>query len=117
MEAQANTAVAAWTSFAVSVGEQVIGAENVSLALPLTPPDRDGACVQITDGPALRSADTSLGFKGLHDLCAGGLASLTANYFLEKLLVGLRPWPACWHDITNCYAYVIAAGSFADSAH
>lgn len=65
----------------------------------------------------LRSADVNLGFKGLQDLCAGGLASLTANYFLEKLLVGWRPWHAPWNKIMHCYVDVTAAGSFANSAH
>lgn len=30
-----------------------------------------------------------MGFDGVQDLCSGGLATLTANFFLEKLLVSI----------------------------
>jgi len=30
-----------------------------------------------------------VGFDGVQDLCSGGLATLTANFFLEKLLVSI----------------------------
>lgn len=66
MATQATTVTAAWTTFAFSVTEQ------------------------ITKEPTTRSTRVQAGFNGLQDLCAGGLASLTANYFLEKLLAVLQ---------------------------
>ena len=74
--------------------------------------------MQITDEPTLPSTGATSSFKGLQDLCAGGLASLTANYFLEKLLVGSALKPCMIEDhnqILVCSTN--AAGRLANGAH
>ena len=74
--------------------------------------------MQITHEPTLRSKDANFGFKGLQDLCAGGLASLTANYFLEKLLVSSALKPCTMEEHHQMLKRnTNAAGSFAHSAH
>lgn len=90
MGMQAATATAAWTTFAVSVSELVLARTCTKFAR---------ACganwqgwqvmfrLQIRDESIKRPFGAQSGFSGLQDLCASGLASLTANYFLEKLLV------------------------------
>ena len=44
-------------------------------------------CLQIKDDLNKHPVGATSGFGELQDLCASGLASLTANYFVEKLLV------------------------------
>lgn len=86
MEAQANTAVAAWTIFAVSVGEQVADAENVSLALSLTPPERMmHACRSQTNLPCvlLMSALPSKGYR-------------TYALAVWQALLPTISWKSCW---------------------
>ncbi|KAA6417838.1 MAG: anaphase-promoting complex subunit 2-like [Trebouxia sp. A1-2] len=62
MEPQAMIVVAAWTSFADSVD----------------------------NNNSNRIGGSTAGFDGVQDLCSGGLATLTANFFLEKLLALLK---------------------------
>ncbi|DBA88589.1 hypothetical protein WJX77_003031 [Trebouxia sp. C0004] len=66
MEPQAAIVVAAWTSFADSVQQQVCNTNS------------------------RRIGGSTAGFDGVQDLCSGGLATLTANFFLEKLLATLN---------------------------
>ena len=44
-------------------------------------------CLQIKDDLNKHPVGATSGLGELQDLCASGLASLTANYFVEKLLV------------------------------
>lgn len=89
MATQATTVTAAWTTFAFSVTEQVLAIETARHSLFSSVAPLAVVCVQITKEPTTRSTRVQAGFNGLQDLCAGGLASLTANYFLEKLLVSV----------------------------
>ena len=90
MQAQAAVVTSAWSAFADSLIQQVILLHTCSsTADVLQRPNRHLQMLQVIADSAARAHQAQPGFKGLPDLCAGGLAGLTANYFLDKLLVRL----------------------------
>ena len=47
--------------------------------------------IQVSSSTSQQPAKPTPGLQGLQDLCSGGLATLTAEYFLDKLLVRVFP--------------------------